>query len=267
MRRYIIIALAVVPFLVSCAKDGNKAFPYSVTVQDVASCQARLVAGIQTDAPVELPFIKVWIADNPNFVDERWLTANTAEGGRITILLDQLAPERKYYYKTRMIIDGENYDSEVMSFTTGSLPEGAVDLGLSIKWASVNLGASKIESYGTPQAWTEEDPVPQTLGGKWRRPTREEFDELITHTNIYYVDYKGVWGRTFTNIETGNSIFLPVEKSTITNGILFLEGIYWTSQKNADGDVYAFPMSNNYYPFLVNESVSSQGVIRPVLSE
>ena len=40
----------------------------------------------------------------------------------------------------------------------GSVPEGAVDLGLSVKWASCNLGASSPEEFGDYYAWGETKP-------------------------------------------------------------------------------------------------------------
>ena len=40
----------------------------------------------------------------------------------------------------------------------GSAPEGAVDLGLSVKWATCNLGASSPEQYGDYFAWGETKP-------------------------------------------------------------------------------------------------------------
>ena len=81
------------------------------------------------------------------------------------------------------------------------LPE-AVDLGLSVKWASFNLGASKPEEYGDYYAWgetevkdeyteenysyhdnpkvlpPEKDVAQVKLGGKWRMPTTDEIEEL-----------------------------------------------------------------------------------------
>ena len=38
------------------------------------------------------------------------------------------------------------------------IPDGCVDLGLSVKWASCNLGASKPEEYGDYYAWGETEP-------------------------------------------------------------------------------------------------------------
>lgn len=100
---------------------------------------------------------------------------------------------------------------------------GPVDLGLSVKWANANLGASSLEDYGDYYAWGEietkenyswetykwctvnystptltkynygvddktvldpEDDVAHVkLGGKWRMPTSSELGELISTKN------------------------------------------------------------------------------------
>ena len=52
------------------------------------------------------------------------------------------------------------------------IPE-AVDLGLSVKWASFNLGASKPEEYGDYYAWGETEPKELYTWGtyKWSEGT------------------------------------------------------------------------------------------------
>lgn len=74
----------------------------------------------------------------------------------------------------------------------------SVDLGLSVKWATCNLGAENPEDFGSYYAWGElkgfnegktvfnwdtykygdEDVVSRKTAGKWRMPTKKEQDEL-----------------------------------------------------------------------------------------
>ena len=128
-----------------------------------------------------------------------------------------------------------------------------VDLGLSVKWAPYNVGATSETDYGYYFAWGEvtqktdyswstykwcegtkttltkyntkteygtvdnktvleaaDDAASANMGGTWRMPTREEFQELIDNTTHAWVtNYKGsgVNGYTFTG--NGNTIFLP----------------------------------------------------------
>ena len=83
-----------------------------------------------------------------------------------------------------------------------------VDLGLSVKWATCNVGASRPEQYGNYYAWGETttkseytrdnsktmyknlgdisgnaqyDAARANWGGSWRMPRKAEFDELRKH--------------------------------------------------------------------------------------
>ena len=88
--------------------------------------------------------------------------------GSFTCNLTDLQPNTTYYvraYATNEV--GTAYGEEV-TFTTAedesSEPTGTeneygyVDLGLSIKWATMNVGASKLEDYGDYFAWGETQP-------------------------------------------------------------------------------------------------------------
>ena len=85
-----------------------------------------------------------------------------------------LVVETTYYYKA-YLKEGGSYHrgSKTLSFTTKdyedyafSAPE-AVDLGLNVKWASFNLGASKPEEYGFYYAWGETKPKGDSYTYKW----------------------------------------------------------------------------------------------------
>lgn len=117
----------------------------------------------------------------------------------------------------------------------------SVDLGLSVKWASCNLGATKPEEYGGYYAWgetstkdkytkenyayynpatteytnigthisgTQYDAAYVNLGRGWRMPTDEEICELVNKCTWKWVDNNGVLGYVVTGTN-GNSIFLP----------------------------------------------------------
>ena len=149
----------------------------------------------------------------------------------------------------------------------------AVDLGLSVKWANANLGASVPEDAGNYFAWggtttqdsytwstcpfvvsgtgwdsvkySKYDGSPTTLepmddaasvnlGGKWRMPTEEEFNELISSDNstIENITVNGINGVQITSKKTGSSIFLPavgVYESSETPLYFNDSGFYWSS--------------------------------------
>lgn len=159
----------------------------------------------------------------------------------------------------------------------------AVDLGLSVKWASFNIGAEKPEEYGEYYAWGEIDPIVEyygkrsykwlgesglgvtkycpkervknwagagepdgktmldpeddiaqlTLGGKWRMPTREEYNELLTNCSWTWTTSNGVSGYNVASKVNTNSIFLPVAGYWIEKPeFVGTSGLYWTSTLN-----------------------------------
>ena len=111
----------------------------------------------------------------------------------------------------------------------------AIDLGLSVKWASHNVGASSPEGYGGYYAWgeteeksdydwvtynygginigsnisgTQYDVAHVKWGGSWRMPTRDEINELVNKCTWKWTSLNGVNGQLVTG-PNGNSIFLP----------------------------------------------------------
>ena len=125
-----------------------------------------------------------------------------------------------------------------------------VDLGLSVKWATCNVGATKPEEYGNYYAWGETSPkssykfsnytyssnsttlplnrdaVAVNWGGNWRMPTLDEIKELKEKC-------KWTWtGRGYTVTgPNGNSIFLPAAGCRYDSDLYNAgsDGYYWSS--------------------------------------
>lgn len=93
-----------------------------------------------------------------------------------------------------------------------------IDLGLSVKWATCNVGASSSEEYGSYFAWGETIPkniylketyLPDKNFNKvFRLPTKEEFKELLNKCTWTWTLQNGVKGYKVTG-PNGKSIFLP----------------------------------------------------------
>ena len=133
--------------------------------------------------------------------------------------------------------------------TTGTLNVyDWVDLGLSVKWATKNVGASRPSDYGDYFAWGEirtksrfdfdncfdcldilggswgtykiggktrisptsgHDTARENWGGTWRMPTNAEFEELCEKCDWTWTSQDGHNGYLVTSKTNGNSIFLP----------------------------------------------------------
>ena len=160
-----------------------------------------------------------------------------------------------------LLVSGESYykDNETESYN--GVP---VELGLSVKWASCNVGASSPEDYGDYYAWgetsektyyseenylyydsyigndisgTKYDVAHIKCGGDWRMPTKGELKELLEECDWTWTTLNGVNGCKVTG-PNGNSIFLPAaggrsEADIIDRG---LAGYYWSSSFDDDNN-------------------------------
>ena len=147
-----------------------------------------------------------------------------------------------------------------------------VDLGLSVKWATCNLGASQPHEYGDYYAWGETSPKSffsevnsETLNKpemndiagnltydaarfKWRRdwrlPTRDECRELLERCMWKWTTQNGRCGYKVEG-PNGNSIFLPAAgwySNSDCNQISEC-GLFWTSTPGTNNKKGAYGLS------------------------
>lgn len=166
-----------------------------------------------------------------------------------------------------------------------------VDLGLSVKWATCNVGATKPEEYGDYFAWGETKPMsnnrsstysyksnPTTLplsndaarvnwGTPWRMPTRAEQDELREKCTWTWTTKNGVKGYKVTSKKNGNFIFLPAAGYRGGSSLYYVGslGIYWSSSLSAynSSDAYYLSFSSSYVDWSYSYRYSGRSV-RPV---
>ena len=190
--------------------------------------------------------------------------------GEFTYNITDLQPNTTYYLRAYAKNDvGTAYGEEV-SFTTLSLNGYAcVDLGLSVKWATLNIGASSPEDNGSYFAWGEVEPKSEynwstykwcngssstitkyntnssydkiTLeltddaaavnwGGSWRMPTDAEMTELLNKCTWTWTTRNGVNGCKVISKTNGNSIFLPAAGFYSEKSLFNVDaGYYWSS--------------------------------------
>lgn len=179
--------------------------------------------------------------------------------------------------------------------TAKETPADAVDLGLSVKWASHNVGARKAEDYGDYYAWGDTetkstynwktanssgkivndrhrldpdyDVAHVKWGGTWRMPTKLEQDELCKKCTWKWTSQIGVNGYLVTG-PNGNSIFLPAAGSIVDRTLQDVGrwGGYWSSSIYWEDSSQA--MSINFHSKYVNDGVHSRRCfgksVRPV---
>ena len=151
-----------------------------------------------------------------------------------------------YYNGQRILFDAEKLDS--MKFVTQHEDEVGgykyVDLGLSVMWATHNLGAEKSSDVGEYFGWTQNIPFGDydSYDEGWRMPTDAEFEELCTLCVWRWMQegndrYDGVAGYEIEGTN-GNVIFLPATGYyNLSNNFVNPEptGYYWSSdEKTAD---------------------------------
>lgn len=165
----------------------------------------------------------------------------------------------------------------------------AVDLGLSVKWADVNLDISyddyaaltpenvtddfvlyfnQLIGWGDPTgvkrsevesdypkvnsiSGTTYDVASAKWGGRWRIATQNEFQELITACIWTWEERNGRFGYKVTG-PNGNSIFLPT--TGYRRGLRLFDtekGFYWTGTMRPGGSPY---------PYVLNFDKTGKGI-------
>ena len=211
----------------------------------------------------------------------------------------------KIYYRTatddKVALKWEEIEEEPETPTINN--HEYVDLGLSVKWATCNVGASSPEEYGNYYAWgetstkatyTEEncatygldisqlqsqgyidgegnltpqyDAAAANWGGDWRMPTKAEQQELLDNCTWTWTTQNGVKGY---NVEgpNGNSIFLPAAGFR-SGSLLYYAGslgYYWSPAPNESysNNAYYLDFNSNCLGMINSRRLIGQSV-RPV---
>lgn len=174
-----------------------------------------------------------------------------------------------------------------------------IDLGLSVKWATCNVGANKPEDYGGYYAWGEastksyynydnyfdssyniykngtqtqisptsgHDTARENWGGTWRMPTKAEYDELCKKCKWMWISKNRHKGYRVTG-PNGNCIFLPAADHRVGTDFSGegTSGLYWSSTLGSTSSNYAYYLSffdGHYETGIIHRSCGQS--IRPV---
>lgn len=257
--------------LILTSNESEKTSNYSIAL----ICSFLLIVGIIVWG------ISVFTIDESSLMDKSTMVAVEMEQQRVN---DSIAVVRKQEAEKRKkdSIDALNEqarlatirkleeekkrkEQEAISMQTGTINgHGYVDLGLSVKWATCNVGASKPSDYGNYYAWGEIEPKKnytwsnyfdsefklynvrdglkqitstgghdvayEKWGDPWRMPSQKEMEELISKCKWTLSKQNNVEGFKITG-PSGGSIFLPFagwRKENIKEEIGTF-GAYWTS--------------------------------------
>ena len=232
---------------------------------------------------------------NPTINDNK--TTDGSGTDSYTSNISNLSENTTYYVRAYATNEKGTAYGEEKSFMT--LPPtgtengyGWVDLGLSVKWATCNVGASKPEEYGDYYAWGETttksnysssnsatyglstsqlqsqgyidsngnltaqyDAATANWGGDWRMPTYDELNELRTKCTWTWTTQNGVNGYKVTSKTNSNYIFLPAAGFRDGSSLDSAGGYgyYWSSTSNG--------LSNGAYRLYFHSNL--QGGDRP----
>ena len=143
-------------------------------------------------------------------------------------------------------VEYEHVDEETR---IGDFKEGVVDLGLSVNWSSVNLGAARPWEKGKLIEWEEAE---KSLKGSWRLPTEKEIDELVRQCKFIRDSKNGTEGYTVVG-KNGNKMFLP--STGYSHGYIVEEnaynGYYWS------GTLHHTYRTEAYYLFMTKDGLTT----------
>lgn len=116
--------------------------------------------------------------------------------------------------------ENEDFGSGSGSVSNGAINDHQyVDLGLSVRWATCNWGASQsgpgMYNRGTSYTYTSNskfdsyDVVTGEWGAPWRRPMKVEIQELVQKCTWRYDQYLGERGCAIVTGPNGNKIYIP----------------------------------------------------------
>lgn len=190
------------------------------------------------------------VFDNVDNDDRSWISRNgmaiSFDDGVSWIYTYKVSANSSASSRTGKIrISLKHLEEEIIIHQEGYSEKDYVDLGLSVYWSKMNVGASSPSDVGVRTRWgdptgnnssstygrpysdgssisnTDSDIAKAKLGKGWRLPTKAECQELLNYCTWTETTEGGVSGMKATR--NGNSIFFPYYSTGKTRGY------YWTA--------------------------------------
>ncbi|GHV35871.1 hypothetical protein FACS1894178_6350 [Bacteroidia bacterium] len=186
-------------------------------------------------------------------VGEATITVTTADGGKtancnVTITIDPSTIDEG------VVINGVKWATHNVDAvgTFASAPEGTgmfYQWNRKVAWAATGDVTGWDTSNPEGETWEKaNDPSP----AGWRVPTYDELRTLLDAEKVSseWTILNGVNGRKFTDIATGNSLFLPAAGHRLYSGGTLLSagtsGYYWSSTQDDSDYAYRLYFSSGY---------------------
>ena len=206
------------------------------------------------------------------FATDTKVTVAKTTDGQYSYVFSGAEPGVRTYYRAFVCSDGTYYYGKTLCVDA----VGLVDLGLSVLWANVDIGAASAEDHGDFYRWgatkpfqgdnynyytgnkditplSGHDTATELWGDKYRMPTLAEFRELINNCDVTTeTSDNGVVGRRFTSrVEgyTNRSIFIPTSGVFVYNSSyrysVNSENSHWTSTNSNSDNAYRVFLGND----------------------
>ena len=251
---------------------------------DVTISKASMKTYVKIPSNVSVYQVGVYLSLNKNPTNDNGMTlaisANAEKGlTEFSFHATKLNMNTTYYYRSYVYIptQAKYYYGKIYTFTTQNIEEVTsgeyIDLGLGVKWASHNMGATSPEQVGDRYAWgeltsytgdyayksngsmidignnicgTSYDVAYVKLGSGWRLPTYNEMTALFKQCSYVFTTYKGAVGYLVQG-PNGNSIFIPYGNTNYYSG--------W----HEDETGYAFDTHGSFAGFMTGQLSTKSG--------
>ena len=158
-----------------------------------ATLKGAVKVDIATYNSVEFGIMYGSLLEEVNDRSAQMVKGSVLQGKEFKVDVAGLTANTKYFYCAYLLLNGIQYEyGAVKEFT--ALAHAYVDLGLSVKWATCNVGANSPEDYGYYFAWGETQPkeVYDWSTYKWTNVGYHNFTKYCIDPEYGTVDYRTV---------------------------------------------------------------------------
>lgn len=284
---------------------GSYVVPMNVTTEsayEVGATSAKATLGMtasSVNGVTQAGFVYGTKTELDATKDSTVSTTTIPADGKVSLTMMSLNRKTTYHYRAYVLYNGEYIYGAMKEFVTNEYytKPHVVDLGLTVKWADMNLGADDEAQPGILVGWgditgtnhtvitddypystpdpqisaTYYDTVQKLLNDEnWRMPTYDEIKELVENCAWIRTTKDGVDGYQLISIKSSSTIFMPVTGLRRGDVVSSPEtGNYWTGTLGIVDTQKAFALQfeanqTEYRPLTMEQWRYMGLAIRPV---